>query len=425
MTKVSCAPIGTLLPADTDLPFILYGARLNHAYGEVGRPILPIIRKMQLTPAIRAWDFLSIALAVVAADESCKRQISADGWTRQIELSVAVADQPFWTSQAVALSKALCFLTGDIWKLSFTDGGFLPEPQLSIIPRPEELVCLLSGGMDSLIGAINLQAEKREALLVSQVAKGDKADQKRFAQIIMPNGLHLQLNHKASPPGVSERSQRARSICFLGYGVLAATCLDRYTAGDMVDLLVPENGYISMNIPLTPLRVGSLSTRTTHPFYFASIQEVLNAAGLRVKLGNPYKYKTKGEMLEECQDQTLLEQLIGATTSCGRYARTGFTQCGRCVPCLVRRASFNRWGKPDLSKPYRYDNLATPGPRHRDFDDVRSVAMAAETVRTSGLDEWVGGSLNSVQIGDPIHYKAVVARGLNEMTQWLTQQGVI
>ena len=133
--------------------------------------------------------------------------------------------------------------------------------------------------------------------MVSQIAKGDKIDQRRFAKIVAPNNLHIQFNHNASPPVQSERSQRARSLAFFGLGVLAGTSLSNYDGSTPVEMIVPENGYISLNVPLTPLRLGSLSTRTTHPIYLAKLQAILDVAGLKIRLRNPYQLKTKGEML--------------------------------------------------------------------------------------------------------------------------------
>jgi hypothetical protein len=423
--RVACAPMGTPRPA-SDLPFALYGYPSSAAEGSAGPAVPAVIRRLGMRPPARAWDFLSIALSVIAADEGCSRSRSPDGWGRSIELSVAVVDRPFWESQAGAIAQALAFLTTHQWELSFTDGGFLPAPPARPKPRPEQCACLLSGGLDSLVGAIDLVRAGRIPVLVSQIAKGDKRTQRALAAALGNGGLHLQLNHNARPPGPSERSQRARSLIFLAYGVLAASSLDRHGAGEVIDLYVPENGFISLNVPLTPLRVGSLSTRTTHPFYLHRIQAVLDDAQLRVRLTNPYQFMTKGEMLATCRDQALLSRHAGQTTSCGRYARTGFQHCGRCVPCMIRRAAFQRWGQPDTTPGYRYTALATPGPRHRDFDDVRSVAVAIETVRRQGFDAWVGGALNGVQLGgDVTRYKDVAQRGLSELEAFFRSSGVL
>lgn len=425
MTRVGCAPSGTILPSGIDVPFMLYSRSPQGSIGSVGSMIPAYIDGLGLQPAARAWDFLSFALAVVAADEGVLRSGSADGWTREIDLTVSVVDAKFWTTQAALLETILRFVTGDIWTLSFIDSGFLPAPPKKVRQRPEDVVCLLSGGMDSMVGAIDLVAgQKKRPLLVSQVAKGDKKDQQRFAQAISPNSWHLQLNHNARPPGSSERSQRGRSLAFFGLGVLAGTCTTTYASGGTIELVIPENGFISLNVPLTPLRIGSLSTRTTHPYYLAQLQKVLDAAGLRIRLTNPYQAMTKGEMLASCQDQKLLKTLIGQTTSCGRYARTGFTQCGRCVPCLVRRASFVRWGQPDTTpKSYKYSALGTPDKNHKFFDDVRSVAHAAYTLKNRGFKSWAGGSLNSAQLGPTAALQGVAERGLAELETFLTAEG--
>ena len=50
--------------------------------------------------------------------------------------------------------------------------------------------------------------------------------------------------------------------------------------GHHVDLYVPENGVISLNIPLTVMRLGSLSTRTTHPYFMGLMQNLLYGLGL-------------------------------------------------------------------------------------------------------------------------------------------------
>src|SRR5690606_4084156 len=137
---------------------------------------------------------------------------------------------------------------------------------------------------------------------VSQVAQGDKQKQLYLASEIGGGLSHLQLNHVAHFPHKSERSQRARSLIFLAYGVLLATSLKRYEMGKSVPLYICENGFISINPPLALDRLGSLSTRTTHPVFLSLIQKLLDEAGLKVKLHNPYQFLTKGEMLVQCAD---------------------------------------------------------------------------------------------------------------------------
>jgi hypothetical protein len=69
--------------------------------------------------------------------------------------------------------------------------------------------------------------------------------------------------------------------------------------------------------------------------------------------------------------------------------------------------------------------LGTPDKKHRDFDDVRSVAFAIHTVKKRGLDAWIGGALNSAMLGASPDARGVVERGLEELSEFLTSQGVL
>lgn len=415
--KVYCAPRDSWdAPKKTDLKVVLFDVPGKASEGSIGHPILSKIQRLKLLPTQRAWDLLSIALGVVAADHGCVRKTSADGWTREIDLSVAVSDPTFWKTQVDALIAALCFLTGDIWKISFTEGGISPKPPKNAKPRDETVVCLLSGGMDSLVGGIDLAAAQQLPLLVSQVSRGDAANQIYFARQICGDSHHLQLNHAVRTPD-SETSQRARSFVFLAYGVLGATALQSYKATGKATLVVPENGFISLNVPLTPMRLGTLSTRTTHPAFIAKFQTVVDAAGLGVKLLNPYQLKTKGQMLADCKEQKLLQKLAGNTMSCGRSARINM-HCGRCVPCLIRRAAFHRWSGSDPTN-YKYKDISRPGRNYRAFDDVRGAAMAVEYVKLKGIHRWTAGALNSAQLGDVTKYQQVAKLGLEELGTFL------
>lgn len=424
--KLICAPLdydfGQADPADLEV--VLYGRADRKDRGGIGGSIRRAIVRKKLKPSARAWDFLSIALAVIAADTGVRRSNSPDGWTRQLDLRVAVNEPKFWNSNISLLNDALRFLTTDIWEVKCLESGVQPLPPKAPAMPQEDCVALLSGGLDSLIGVIDLTVrEKKKPFVVSQVAQGDKQKQTYFAGKIGGGLSHLQLNHVANFPTDNERSQRARSIIFLAYGVLLATSLKAYNDGTVVPLYVCENGFISINPPLTPGRLGSLSTRTTHPVYLGLLQKLLDAAGIRVSIQNPYQFLTKGEMLAQCSDQALLRKNAHLATSCGRYARNKYTHCGRCVPCLIRRASFRKWKRPDKTS-YVYADLSKNDKDHSGFDDVRAAGLAVATVAADGFDSWLGSSLHSPLIDDMKPYKDTVERGLKELKLFLRSQGV-
>lgn len=423
--NVVCAPLeGAFNPGGADLEIVLYAHADRPARGAAGANIIPVIKKAGLSPAPRAWDLLSIALSVIAADAGIRRNESPDGWTREIGLHIALADPVFWSGQRALLEAQLRFLTTDRWTVAFSDGGVLPAPPRKGVQPDEDSVSLLSGGLDSLIGAIDLVTrDAKHPCVVSQISRGDREKQTLFARRVGGGMRHLQLNHVANVPGEKDRSQRARSFIFLAYGVLLASALGRYQDGDTIPLYVCENGFIAINPPLTTGRLGSLSTRTAHPLFLGMFQRLLDGAGLRVRLENPYQFNTKGEMLTCCADQDLLKAHAHISTSCGRYMRYGYRHCGRCVPCLIRRASFHAWGQPDRTH-YVYADLSRDQPDYARFDDVRSAAMALAEVRADGLGRWLGTSVSATLMGDTAPYRDVVARGLEEVGRFLDAAGV-
>lgn len=415
--KLLCAPETYNFPEDgAELQVILYSQATNKMQGSVGASVKKQVLREKYQVAARAWDFLSLALSVVVADTAGLRGRSPDGWTREFDLEVAVTDAAFWNSQQKSIEHFLAFLTTDLWRVHFIEGGsHLPLPAQPVVPE-EDCVVLLSGGLDSLVGTIDLVAGGKKPFLVSQLVRGDARNQELFAAKIGTGLRHIQLNHNVHVPNPEvPPTQRARSLVFLAYGVLAATALASYADSEkVVPLYMCENGLISVNPPLTGGRLGSLSTRTTHPVFLQAIQHLLMAAELRVQIKNPYQFKTKGEMLVECMNQELLQKLATLSTSCGRFKRFGYKHCGRCMPCQIRRAAFLIWGIIDTTE-YVFPDLGKNDKEHAGFDDVRSAAMAIAEVEAEGIDNWLGGTLSTALLGDVRELKDVVHRGLSEL----------
>lgn len=423
--KITCAlPDFDFENTDSDLNVVLYGHADNPKHGSVGGALKDKIVRSKLHAAPKAWDLLSLALAIVSADLAGHRNISPDGWTREFDLTVSVTDARFWNSHTATVEKLLAYLTTDRWTLTFIEGGILPKPDLNPSLPDEDCVVLLSGGLDSYVGAIDLVSAGKKPFAVSQTVRGDAEKQSSFAAEIGSGLRHLQINHNADVPDPeTPPSQRARSIVFLAYGVFVATTLARYHSGEEVTLYVCENGFIAINPPLTGGRLGSLSTRTTHPVVLSLFQQLLDAAGLRVRIVNPYRFKTKGEMLRECADQALVEAHAFQTTSCGRFKQFGYSHCGRCVPCLVRRAAFYAWKGEDSTR-YIYNNLAIDDEDHAGFDDVRSALIGISECGEVGITRWLGATLSSDLVTDKEELKRTVERGLAEMQALLTVLGV-
>jgi 7-cyano-7-deazaguanine synthase in queuosine biosynthesis len=354
-------------------------------------------RRLPAPPSILHWDFLSIALAIYASDRFILRQSAPDGWTRSLTVEVALADPSPWQAVATDFSNLLRFLTGDIWTIRFREGGKQP-PVFNHRLTDRDCVTLFSGGLDSFIGTLDLLTAGKRPFLVSQATPGEMAPQEQLAREV---GLIDQRfdGRVVEHAPIYEPSSRARSLLFIAYGVMAASELGG-------ELLIPENGLISINPPLTSRRIGSLSTRTTHPHFLSSMEGLLHRAGMSVRLRNPYALRTKGEMMRECRHAEL-PRLAPASYSCGKGKRL-HRHCGRCIPCVVRRASFHASGLEDGTI-YAFD-LADQAMS----DDVFSARFAITDVANRSLWRWVLGA-GPLPSESKDLYVDVVRRGLAEL----------
>ncbi len=391
----------------------------------IGNPIIEPIKRLgvQLMPI--TMDFLTIALAVTAADTFVKRDQAADGWTREINIQVPLCNPKPWLSIQHKLEKALHFLSGDLWSFELSGGGFEPpSPHLHrdgfhlLKLREIDCVCLFSGGLDSAIGAIDLIGNGRKPLLVSHGYTGDKSKQDAVAARI--KGLYKRFSLNADPQpakkGMADITMRTRSITFLSFAVVGLDALVQINQLKKTELIMPENGFISLNVPLTVRRIGSLSTRTTHPHFISFIQEIFKAVGISAQIINPYQFQTKGEMIDSCIDKELLAQTIPDTISCSNWKRKG-QQCGRCVPCLIRRAAISKAGMKE-PRHYQYQDLRTVFANEKAKDDIFALISAIKQAPKRSIRSWIAdsGPLPPEYISN---YQGMFERGLNEVAEFL------
>jgi hypothetical protein len=213
---------------------------------------------------------------------------------------------------------------------------------------------------------------------------------------------------------------RGRSFLFFALAALAASALDVDTP-----IYVPENGLISLNVPLDPLRLGAWSTRTTHPFYMARWQDLLDGLGIRTHLKNPYRFKTKGEMLVGCANAQFLRQNLNATISCSSYTKARWRKqplghCGYCTPCLIRRASIHAAFGDDPTTYSIPDLTAEPlNAKSAEAVDIRSFQMIHRRLtRHPELAKvliYKTGPLSDYSEDEIAEYAAVFQRGIAEV----------
>lgn len=436
-SDIKSVPIKETSSQVTDLQLLEGDGSLLGGMGQ----FLKEIAKLHVVPTELGVDLLILAAVVTAADTRISRASEAqDSWTREIDLYVPVSDAAIWEGQRQPIERMLRFLSGDIWRV------FLRERHSeakALVPAPPELalaefdcVSLFSGGLDSFIGGIDLLAGKRKPLFVSHYWDISTSSQKLCATRIGKVYGDFSKRHVRAYIGFenglvsnvgSETTTRARSFLFIALAALAASGLK--DAG----LIVPENGLIALNVPLDPLRLGAWSTRTTHPFYLARWQELVDALGISAVIANPYRFHTKGEMLKGCANQNLVAKYAHETISCSSIAKARWSglapgHCGHCTPCLIRRAAMLEAFGSDKTT-YTLEKLtAQPlDSRARQNEHIRSFQMMAERLASQpGVEEILvhkPGPLTDYSASERQSYAKVFRCGIEEVGRLL--EGVV
>lgn len=396
------------------------------------------------------FDFFLISSIVYGVDNLLNRhEYSIDGWSREIEICFPVNNPQAWRLVQVNLQLILSFLTGDYWSISFAkaDASFFKgktrrrKTSIQTYTKSDySFTSLFSGGLDSLMGVIDQLQQLPNAcrgLLISHfdpTSPGANTD-----QINLSNFLGQQPSYKGKFDWIQgcvslatydnngnrlnkESSYRSRSILFIGIATYLVESIP-----ECKTLLIPENGTISINYPLTPSRSSSLSTRTTHPFYLARLKELFKTIGLTTLFFNPYMLKTKGEMVADCANKEVLKGVYKQSVSCGKRGRKqhwdikeNTHHCGICMPCIYRRAALHV-----LSWDNQLYGIDLFSPQNQIFEKYDFPALfeflnqdiSREQVKRNLL---VNGSLN---MDDLDAHAQVVERVRSEVKQWIADKG--
>jgi 7-cyano-7-deazaguanine synthase in queuosine biosynthesis len=342
------------------------------------------------TPHAVAADLLRICAGAYLADRLTSR---GQAFTRTIELTVHVTEMAAWTPDTVEqVADLLWWLTADDWTIRVVPIEPSEISELPVQPPISEVV-LLSGGLDSLCGAVDRLNDGTSRLFLSH-ADGTTAVQHAQRQIrdwlteraITPPGF-LAVTF-AQTGAKAESSSRSRSLLF------AAVATATATARGASRVVVPENGYTSINPPLTTARGGALSTRSTHPTTFTRINRLVATLGIGVTIEDPYLGLTKGELVAQAAakvDAAAFAQVVATSLSCGKLDGTYYKggnpnySCGLCVPCIVRRASIAAAGLDDRT-PYLVNTLPAAS-RPQLITNRSDDVQAAQEALSRGISE--------------------------------------
>ena len=391
-----------------------------------------------LSPSVVADDLFLLGGSVFCADKLALRAEATDMWTRDLELRLPVSDVDLWTAASDRLHEALSFLSGDRWKVDFVERDVpSTDPREGLETEDDEVVSLFSGGLDSLAGVIELLeagqrvvlvghhdsslTDNRQTVLFAALSEHYGSDRVTQRRLLLRPAAASVMQHRALPQQEPENTTRARSFLFIAAGIAVADAL-----GERTPLHIPENGFIGVNVPLTDARAGSLSTRTTHPFFVDRMRALLDDLGLRHALENGFRLLTKGEALERSPNRALLVRLAPETISCSHpeYARLRHLDqgnCGYCYPCLIRRASLHRIGE-DRTADYTWDALTDATFLRRDSESGASLRALLTSL---GTHERPRDVLRNGRIpnGETRAFYGMYRRGRAELSSWLKAGG--
>jgi hypothetical protein len=410
-----------------------------------------VFSKRLLVPKLPlSLEFLYFASAIYAIDRMVDRiKETADGWTREFDVTIPVAVPDKWEIAKDLLENRISFLTGDIWRFTFTPLAIplckMPSRRLKTRKKrmarnygtfEPEAVGLLSGGLDSFIGSIDwLEQNKSKSIFLvgHHDGSGPEKQQKDLVAALKAvykqrcDSIHLRAGIQRGSnisDGALDHQLRSRSIIFLALGVL---CANQF--GPEIPLIIPENGTIALNPPLTPARKGSLSTRTCHPYFIEGIKDVLVGLDIKTPVINPLSGKTKGECVEQCLNRLILTQTAAASVSCGKAGRRGTwsntsaNACGRCVPCIYRRSALHKVGLDnqsygteicDVSRDELY-NSSTRG-----WDDLKAIlSFLRNNKNENDLRKVISARAVGVGYNQINNYMSMITSAMNEIRQLL------
>lgn len=374
-----------------------------------------------------------------------RKSFSINGWSREIEVEFPVESPDLFNGGKNELEQLLSFLTGDYWQISFIQRDVTPlfvntkKVYSNDYRKSHKKISLFSGGLDSLIGVIDeLAKSKNRMVLVSHydaTFKGAKSDQDKIDKILYKKYSHYHLlQTRVDLAGYdingnkinTETTLRSRSFLFLCQAVFVASSIE-----DGIEILIPENGTISLNHPLTPSRRSSCSTRTAHPYYLIKVVDFISKLGLNHLIKNGYEMKTKGEMLEECIDKDILRATYKKSCSCAkrgtrkdiRDVMTGTNHCGICMPCIYRRVALHKIGidnevvGTNLFNPQKYPLEKLPDVPA--FLDYMRNPLSIEDIEKNLL---INGTLPLDKVEQ---YASVVFRTRSQIIDWIKDKGSV
>lgn len=318
-------------------------------------------------------DLLDIGAVVYMSDLYTKRQPHLG---RRMGILMRARHPDIWSGAGAELERAVSFLGRDDFSIHFVKGaGSANRLRRFPVKSDDRCVCLLSGGLDSVAGAVWAIEKGLTPIFVSHYAAGQLAGIQnrlvaRLEQIYNRKLPHMSVrvstawgkNVQYQLPGPlgGITAQHLRSFLFLSLASAVALELG------ISKVYIFENGPVALNPLFSEARVN---TRTAHPHFLAYFRELIKAVfGVDLTIENPFLYRAKGEVADILA-RPELEGLVAMTNSCWYWFKvlvmakdrgiSGFkgNHDGECLPCVLRRTAVHHAGLWEKDAAYLTDVL--------------------------------------------------------------------
>jgi 7-cyano-7-deazaguanine synthase in queuosine biosynthesis len=281
----------------------------------------------QLRPHSLVKDLLDIGVAVYMSDLYTRRGRDLE---RRIGLLMPVRHPGIWEGARTELECAVSFLGRDDFSIHLVRRKERVQEVDFSIKSDERCVCLFSGGLDSMAGAVwaldsgrkptyvshyaNPQLCHMQESLINQLGKIHDQELPRFGFYIAKakKTKSKKPRYPLSRPPRSIMAQHLRSFLFLSLATAVAL------TQRIGKVYIFENGPVALNPLFSEARIN---TRTAHPHFLAYFQALIRTTfGVELCIENPFVYMTKGEVASILA-RPELHGLVAKTSSCWNWFR--------------------------------------------------------------------------------------------------------
>jgi 7-cyano-7-deazaguanine synthase in queuosine biosynthesis len=322
-------------------------------------------------------DLIEIATIVYVSDIHLQR---GELLERDLVYLIPVRHPDIWNESAQLLSRTVSFLSFNTAEFRFVQSDAKKSRMKTFKVKTDsgKCVALFSGGLDSFVGATELLGDTdgpRPILLshcpspmLTYIQKELTTDLRKRHEDLVHVQVHagpvtsrsLPKLYRLGPAPPQVLYQYNRSFLFLSLAACIAL------ENGIAEIYIHENGAVALNPSFSEAK---FNTRTTHPVFIRHFSEMIKAVfGVELKFITPYVLKTKGEVVGLLDE--VWHKSIRHTNSCWAYSNVRVwakhfgvdkdfngSHCGRCIPCIWRRASLKSAGLSHKDDSYLWDKI--------------------------------------------------------------------